>query len=190
MSVARRYFNLWFTFLISGLWHGASWNFILWGAIHGTYLIVGVWTKPLRQRLAQAAGLTGGGWLDKLVNIACTFVLVDLAWIFFRATSFADARHVLTHLLSGWGSQLAAIRANPALATDLLWLGKDPRYVLVTLLTIMLMEIVHWVQRDRSVRSILNVRPFAVRWAVYYAVVLAIMCFGVFDMSQFIYFQF
>ncbi len=190
VSTGRRYFNLWFTFLISGLWHGASWNFILWGAIHGTYLIVGVWTKSIRLRLAQALGIADGGWLDKIVNIACTFILVDLAWIFFRAATFADASYVLTHLFSGWGPQLAAIRADAAARQDLLWLGKDPRYVLVTLLAIGLMEGVHWIQRDRSVRQILNVRPFAVRWAVYYAVILAIMCFGVFDMSQFIYFQF
>ena len=186
----RRYFNLWFTFLISGLWHGASWNFILWGAIHGTYLIVGVWTKAIRQRLATTFGLTGGGWVDKFVNIACTFVLVDVAWIFFRAASFADARHVITHLFTGWGAQLTAIRTDAAARTDLLWLGKDPRYVLITLLAIALMEGVHLLQRDRSMRQLLNGQSFAVRWGVYYAVILAIMCFGVFDMSQFIYFQF
>ncbi len=190
VSKGRRYFNLWFTFLLSGLWHGASWNFILWGAIHGTYLIVGVWTKAIRRRLSNGVGIGEGTWSDKILNVACTFVLAAFAWIFFRATTFADASHVVTHLFSGWGAQLQAIRANPAARTDLLFLGEDARYLVVTFAAIALMEIVHWIQRNQSVRQILNLRPFVVRWAVYYAVVLAIMCFGMFNLSQFIYFQF
>ena len=190
VGTARRYFNLWFTFLVSGLWHGASWNFILWGAIHGTYLIVGVWTKPARRRLSDAVGIRAGAWPDKLLNVACTFVLAAFAWIFFRAVTFADAAHIVTHLFSGIGEQVAAIRTSAEARQELLFLGKGVRYMAVTVLAIGLMEVVHWLQRNRSVRDILNVRPFAVRWALYYAVVLAIMCFGMFGESQFIYFQF
>jgi alginate O-acetyltransferase complex protein AlgI len=190
VSKGRRYFNLWITFLISGLWHGASWNFIIWGAIHGTYLIVGVWTKAIRRRLSNGVGLVEGSWPDKIVNVACTFVLAAFAWIFFRATTFADASYIVSHLFTGWGAQLKAIRTDAAVRTDLFFLGEDARYLLVTLAAIGLMEMVHWIQRNKSVRQILNLRPFVVRWAVYYAVVLAIMCFGMFNLSQFIYFQF
>lgn len=79
VSQPRMYFNLWVCFLLSGLWHGASWTFVLWGAYHGLFLVL---DKMFWLRLHAA--------LPKAVNIAITFALVSLGWVLFRATDLAQ----------------------------------------------------------------------------------------------------
>jgi D-alanyl-lipoteichoic acid acyltransferase DltB (MBOAT superfamily) len=83
-------------FLVSGLWHGAAWTFVAWGALHGTYLIVERATKPLRERAWAALSLSdAGGFIRKAAGVAVTFHLVTFAWIFFRAPTMSDAMTVI-----------------------------------------------------------------------------------------------
>lgn len=79
-SKARNYFNLWVVFLISGFWHGANWTFIVWGIIHGVYILIDklFWIDFSKK-------------LPKGVNIAITYFLVLIAWVFFRSESFTYA---------------------------------------------------------------------------------------------------
>jgi alginate O-acetyltransferase complex protein AlgI len=79
-SAWRLYFNLWLVFLISGLWHGASWNFVIWGAYHGAFLILD------RLFLVRLLNKTG-----KLPSMLFTFLLVTIGWVFFRIESFEHA---------------------------------------------------------------------------------------------------
>ena len=77
---ARLYANLWICFLVSGLWHGANWTFLLWGAFHGTMLVLErLFLLDVQRRL------------PRLVNIAVTLVLVMLGWVLFRAQSIGEA---------------------------------------------------------------------------------------------------
>ena len=105
----RRYVNLMIVFLVSGLWHGAAWTFVIWGAIHGVYQIVGNLTYKPRNRLLSRIGLSerslGIVWLRRLG----TFILVSFAWIFFRANSIADAKLLLSRLFTsaGWQTPIA-----------------------------------------------------------------------------------
>jgi alginate O-acetyltransferase complex protein AlgI len=80
VSTARTYINLCVCFLLCGLWHGASWNFVIWGAIHGVALVI---DRAFWLRIAQH--------LPKAVNIALTFSGVALAWVFFRCETFPHA---------------------------------------------------------------------------------------------------
>jgi D-alanyl-lipoteichoic acid acyltransferase DltB (MBOAT superfamily) len=89
------YRNLLLTMLIGGLWHGASWTFVVWGGLHGVYLVAG----RLRGRREHEAPTGAALWRRRLV----TFHLVCLAWVFFRADSFATAKDVLVGLVTGWG---------------------------------------------------------------------------------------
>lgn len=89
---ARTYANLMTTMLLGGLWHGASWNFVIWGGLHGAYLAVG-----------RAVGGRMPGWrasnpLAQALRVVCTFHLVCFAWIFFRAHEFAQGRAMLANL--------------------------------------------------------------------------------------------
>lgn len=89
----RRHLNLFATMLLGGLWHGASWNFVVWGGIHGFMLVVNHAWQSLRQRLA--IGPARSFPLARAMSVALTFYLVTLAWIFFRADNLATAWNML-----------------------------------------------------------------------------------------------
>ena len=85
---ARTFFNTFLTFLVSGLWHGAAWTFVLWGSIHGLFVALEKTFPRLREKLPR--------WL----RIACTFILVNALWVLFRAESFSQAAMVYRGMLS------------------------------------------------------------------------------------------
>ena len=91
---ARHYFNLIFTFLVSGLWHGAGLTFILWGAVHG---LAQVFEIMLGNRLERIRKNPAGGWLCR----AAVFAFCNVTWVFFRAQSFADALYVFRYAFVG-----------------------------------------------------------------------------------------
>jgi alginate O-acetyltransferase complex protein AlgI len=116
----RRYINLFVTMLLGGLWHGAGWTFVLWGGLHGVYLVVNHAWRALRERLGQDVDRTTitGRALARLT----TFVAVVIGWVFFRATSLEDALAILKGMAGQNGLSLPA-----SLAT---YLGSAPRAVL------------------------------------------------------------
>ena len=97
VSIPRWYFNLFFVFLISGLWHGANWTFIIWGALNGFYLVFGMVSKNYREKLIRVF------LFDKLpvLSVGLTFLLVSFAWIFFRANSVRSAFFISKNIFAG-----------------------------------------------------------------------------------------
>lgn len=91
----RKYVNLMITFFVSGLWHGASFTFIVWGLLHGIYQCVADLVKPLTDRMS------GFGRAFKAVRIFVTFCLVSFAWMFFRANSLSDAKYIVMNMFIG-----------------------------------------------------------------------------------------
>ncbi|HEY8945656.1 MAG TPA: MBOAT family protein [Polyangiaceae bacterium] len=94
---ARTYANLMITMLLGGLWHGASWTFVVWGGIHGAALAL---TRAWREWRGESGSLLPGG-IGRVAGILFTFHLVCAAWIFFRADSFAKARLIFERLAEG-----------------------------------------------------------------------------------------
>ncbi len=94
------YRNLIIVFLVSGLWHGANWTFIVWGALHGFFNIFGILTKDGRGKIAAATGLHRLPAINKLINQLTVFVLVTFAWIFFRAENFGVANGIIHKLFA------------------------------------------------------------------------------------------
>ncbi len=95
--------NLLITFLVSGLWHGASWSFVIWGGLHGLGQIVEKeWNRYFPPRKEKRS----------VIRVLCVFVFVCLAWIFFRANTFGDAVYVLTHLFEGIGDPVSYVRTG------------------------------------------------------------------------------
>lgn len=115
VSVGRAHFNMWTTMLVSGLWHGAAWNFVIWGALHALYLSAERATKwPTR--------LADFGFIGKAVGIAITFLLTCLAWVFFRADTMSQAGQILSQM--GNLSQFNADYAFQKIGLlQFLWLG-------------------------------------------------------------------
>ncbi len=98
----RRHFNLFSAMLLGGLWHGSGWNFVLWGAMHGVYLMINHFWRYL-------TGSNGkqGGWLAKVASGCLTFVAVVFAWVPFRSYSLADTLGIWRGMIGLNGSNLA-----------------------------------------------------------------------------------
>ena len=95
VSKIKWYRNLAIVFLLSGLWHGASYNFIIWGGLHAFFLIFGILTLNARGKMSELIGLNKFPSLSNFINISITFLLVSFAWIFFRAATFHDSMMVI-----------------------------------------------------------------------------------------------
>lgn len=91
LGTTRKYLNLLATFLISGLWHGAGMQFLLWGLLHGLYQIIGQATQGARQKLKTYLGIRPGSFSERVFQTLITFHLITLGWIFFRSDNIASA---------------------------------------------------------------------------------------------------
>jgi D-alanyl-lipoteichoic acid acyltransferase DltB (MBOAT superfamily) len=178
---------------------------VIWGALHGIYLIAGAATMKQREQVwerieawidapAPATGAARAGFapptlppallgtarwgaaLKKVWRVFVTFHLVLVAWVFFRANSLADALTLLGNTFGG--------------STPLLVPGVAAYGMALSLLGIAALLVVHLVERRGALADVLDTQPTAVRWGVYYAMILSIFLFGVFGQQQFIYFQF
>jgi len=181
----RHYRNLMIVFMLSGLWHGAAWTFVIWGALHGIYLVMGHVTAPARQQLARALRLPTAAPTMRLLAIMSTFALTTFAWIFFRARTAEAALYVVTHLPTGIVHDVAAFLASRGRAFPLP--GVPLRMALVAFILGVEWTTASWTGLDAVVRRL---RPVP-RYGLYLLVVYAAV-FGTDDgsMQQFIYFQF
>ncbi|MGA9116888.1 MAG: MBOAT family O-acyltransferase [Bacteroidota bacterium] len=166
------------TTLIVGLWHGANWNFLLWGALHGVYLTASRLTSGVRRRAVRAAGLDRHPRVHRALRVGVVFHLVTFSWIFFRAGSFEGVWSVLANLLHG--------SLVPVLPESGLGGGE----LLVALLALALLEVVHVLGERRPMIQRIALLPAWTRWALYGGAVIGILLFGKFTSTDFIYFQF
>jgi len=181
---ARWMTNLFIVFLVSGFWHGASWTFILWGALHGTYLIAGIATDHLAKHNPKLDGLLnkrGAGFMNRLI----TFHLVVFAWIFFRAENVGHAISIIGKIaaispdISDFSSAVAFLAKNP---------GKSGNVVFIFALVAAFMAIDPWMDRIVKGKVI-----FASAWpyfVIFPLITAALLLFGYFGEISFIYFQF
>jgi len=186
VSIPRWYINLMIVFLVSGLWHGANWTFVAWGAIHGCFYLCSVLTHDLRGKVTGALGLRRSPRLHQGIQIVITFCLVAFAWIFFKANTISDAFHIVSRLFTGWGSPTAGTGAGALIP----FISSHFYEFCVGIASVVVMESVHALQTEGSVREMLRSRPVLLRWAVYYGLVAAVLLLGSFGSRQFIYFQF
>lgn len=182
VSRPRYYFNLMVVFLASGLWHGADWTFVLWGAVHGIFRIVGSLTRKPRERLWESLGVRKDAlWLVLLQKVN-TFALVCFAWIFFRANSIADLSVIFSRLF-GAGSW--------SVSETMTVMGLNTAAIIVTVLSILVLSLLDRVMSraeletadvaSRRMTTVLLVWTVAVAW---------ILLLSVGGASSFIYFQF
>lgn len=185
----RKYINLLITFSISGLWHGAAWTFIIWGAVHGLYQVIGDLLKPVRKKTAELLKLKTDAFSHKLGKILTTFVLVDFAWIFFRAESMGQIRFFFNRMFTGF---------NPWVLFDesLFGFGIDRRewsILVVALLILFVVDLLRY-RTNRNIGDLLIKQNLWFQYAVLFLLIVSILVYGEyginFDSNQFIYFQF
>lgn len=174
VSFIRLQLNIIVTFLISGLWHGSNWTFVIWGALHGLYMLAALY---ISQSWVRA--------VPSVVRVAFTFSLTCFAWIFFRANSLSDAWYIVQYMfvdLMQWSTILQLRRAVVmARSFDII-----PLFMLT--LGVWLIQIVqHYTGHIRY-----NLAHFSkyIRIMLYYISIAAIFLLGEFGGHQFIYFQF
>jgi len=192
VSIPRWYFNLFIVFLVSGLWHGAKWTFVIWGALHGFYLISGIILDKFNKPLIKLLHLNNFPNLFGLFQKLMTFTLVAFAWIFFRAKSFSDSIYISTHLFSKLNHGFNEIVSNISSARSKnLFLNNNKQVLIIAFFSILFLELVHYIQGKIDIENTISNKPFWIRWSIYYIFIILILLFGVFEKSQqFIYFQF
>lgn len=175
VAVPRWYFNLFIVFLISGLWHGANWTYVLWGAINGFYLVFAIITHQLRSKLDKLTGLSKNPKLHKAFNIIITFLLSCFAWIFFRANNIDDAFLIIKKVFTFKGPLFI----------------QNPSMVIYSFTGIFILLFVDMKKEFyKGSFSFFNHQNWWVRNLSYVTLVIIILLMGVFDGGQFIYFQF
>jgi len=172
VAVSRIYFNLLLVFMISGIWHGANWTFVVWGALNGVYLVVEMLFQKVKPPFLNQPKIKETGWYI-VTSTLLTFTLTCIAWVFFRATSVADAGLLLKN----------ALQFNHAFFSDKTTLS----YGFAGLLFLVLIE--------RNMEKRKSSLPFECKhwWLnqwLYISLIILILMIGVFDGGQFIYFQF
>ncbi len=108
-GINRTYINLMLTMLLGGLWHGASWNFVIWGGLHGVYLALHKWMLGGRKVSNHFVYSGLGSLLKYILNISLTFVLVIITWLFFRATDF-DTVLIFINKMVHWEASVYGVR--------------------------------------------------------------------------------
>ncbi len=184
----KKYRNIMIVFLVSGLWHGANWTYVIWGGLNGVFQVLGELTKRFRRKLGAVFGARPDTTGHKLLEAGITFALVDFAWIFFRAESLPSAVRILNsifHARNIWilfdGSLYEA--------------GLDQKNFWILLLSLAILFFADAL-KHRGVRlskSLLR-QEWWVLYAVFFVGVFSILVFGIWGSSysagSFIYFQF
>ena len=185
----RKYLNLLITFLVSGLWHGASWNYVVWGLLHGIYRVFGEITANFRDKAYDLLNVKRNVFSFNLLKRIVTFILVAFAWIFFRARSLKVAIGYISKMFT---------RFNPWVLSDesIYTLGLDRQEFSTLLISLVLLFAVSYVtyKRKTDIGTIIASQNLWFRWVVFIGIIVTILVFGEyginFDSAKFIYFDF
>jgi alginate O-acetyltransferase complex protein AlgI len=171
----RWQYNLFITFLISGLWHGANWTFVIWGALHGFYMIFAIWTAKIREKINSFI-FGKKEYLFKVSQIITTIFLAWFAWIFFRASSFGEAILIIKRIFipSAGDLNLFSNKADFSLA----------------LFLIGLLSVVEILEERIQLYSLLKKQIKPIKWIILLFILFAIIVLGKWESIDFLYFQF
>lgn len=181
---SRRYLNLMITMLLGGLWHGANWTFVVWGGLHGVYLIINHLWRDWYAKLGVAR--RGGSRIGRVIGTGITFLAVVVAWVYFRADSLGSANTMVSSMFGFHGiafhleGQLVELRA--------LGVKRFIGYLALGLV------IVWALPNSQSLVTAKATGPLAwspsLVWALSYGLLLGISLLFILRTSEFLYFQF
>ena len=187
VSVLRMYLNLLIVFVISGLWHGAHYTYLVWGALHGLGFVFVRMTANLRRKLADSTGLSKKQGLNNFLSVLITFGFVTFAWIFFRAESLHNAALIIKKMYFAPQELLRLVHTRKF---GFLHLGSLKGVVIGGFILIGLLFTIQWMELKYKVSQRFASFPSWQRWLVYYAAIFVLLFFGIHNKNQFIYFQF
>lgn len=183
-SRTRRCLNLCFVFVLCGLWHGAAWTYVVWGALHGVYMAASVATEGIRARLSESfrlrrlAPFRKGSPVHTALWTVVTFGFFTFSLVAFRASSLQEAGYILTHMSFTGGIAYAGY-----------WVGWK-KALGVALVAAAFVALIETIGKNRALRDTLLEQPMLVRWSAYASAAWVMMNYGAIDELPFIYFQF
>lgn len=181
----KRIRNSFIVFLVSGLWHGANWPFVIWGAYHGSLMAISFKTQKIRERIRRRLPFPNLGYWQ-LMQTILTFNLVCIGWIFFRANSIPDAAYIASNLTHELASQLR----HPAdyLSEHNLTLSSGE--FMLALFAVGTLIAIEYPLIGLRLQESRHSWPRWIRACMLYAMIVLILVTGRFAAEQFIYFQF
>lgn len=185
----RKNINMLIVFVVSGLWHGANWSFVVWGMIHGLYQIIADVSKSIRKRIIGIMKIKTECFSWNLLNIIITFILISIAWIFFRADNIADAINYIGRIIN---------KPTPWVLFDgsIFNLGLNSTEFNILLISVIILLLIDLISEKKKmlIDEFLLSQNIWFEWAVIIIFILMIFIFGEygpdFDAKKFIYFQF
>ncbi|MGJ3239886.1 MAG: MBOAT family O-acyltransferase [Anaerolineae bacterium] len=176
----RNLLNLFIVFVVSGLWHGAGWTFVIWGVLHGLAIVLVALLHhyDVRWLSGKSVGMV-------LTRVLITFLFVSFSWIFFRSNSLSDAQYIVAHLFVFDATQDIFAPFSEALLAM-----QTEFYLSFALIGVLI--VVDLADARVTLPRLLARTPFALRWGAYYALIVAVLFSGLYGAGaqQFIYFQF
>lgn len=177
-GIIRKYVNLLITFFVSGLWHGASFTFIVWGMIHGICQCI----EDVFARMCKNVKMTGvAEYFMKAIKILVTFCVVAFAWMFFRANSLAECMYIIKHMFRG-GSILGAFQS----------MGMTKLSIVKVMLAIVFVIGYDAISLKKDMLKEMNKWPLIIRWGMYVCISVLVIVIKVHEgtNASFIYFSF
>lgn len=187
-GTVRKYLNVMIVFLVSGLWHGAQWTYIVWGGLNGFFQVTGNVLAPVRDKAGKLLNIKENSFGCRVFRTVTTFALVDVTWIFFRAASIYDALHMLKSILTV---------PNPWIFIDnsIYELGLSQKQFHLMIFSLAVLFAADWLKQKKVnlLEKVLE-QDLWCRWTVYLAGILFVLIFGIwgnaYDAQAFVYFQF
>lgn len=180
-----KYLNIFIVFLVSGLWHGAGFQFFAWGIMHAAFQIAGAITDPLRRKIKDRLDITKDSFVERVLQTLITFHLVALAWIVFRSSGLATA---MVYIKNMFGEAQPWVLFDGSVFTH----GVSQTAFNVLLVNIVLLFVAErkFPTSDSFVTALTN-NHLIIRWFVYLVLIFNVLLFGVYgsgyDLSGFLY---
>ena len=186
-GTARKYLNIMIVFLVSGLWHGAGWTFVVWGLLHGLFQVIGYILKPVRDWCVNVFKVERNAFSHRVLKVLVTFLLVNFAWVFFRASSLGEALLIIKNSLvfTPWMLADGSLYKHGLDSADFF-------VAIVGLIIVVVTDLVNYngfVIRERILKQ-----GIWIRYIIVIAAIISILVFGIwgpgYDSAAFIYQQF
>ncbi len=179
----RWYYNILVVFLVSGLWHGANWTFVIWGFLHGAFQLLEILTSAVRKKVQAVFRLDAISSGEKFIRNAATAIHVlllqfflGLTMVFFGARELSDSMILLRNMFSSWSLRQMNNPYSLELIMGIAMLG--------------VMMGVEWLHYKHSLLKRIAAMPVLLKWLLYAGGLFFVLLFGVFEEAEFIYFQF
>ena len=186
VSTIKWYRNILIVFIVSGLWHGASLNFVIWGILHAIFQIISLHVNKLKRKYI----IVDNPYLKKInnvISVIITFILVDIAWIFFRAKNLKDSIYIITNLFTGLPKNMSSF------VFDIKSLGSSINELVIITVSLLILFIVEFFQIKINIKEKIKIQKPYIKISIYLGLTLYILLFGYYGnvtTPQFLYFQF